>query len=313
MGALAALAAQLYRADHLYHLWVDEEIERKGITEARPDPKNRYVNPTVGEGLCELVPLPFTDLSHLVDEVKKRHETPPADWSADRMVGDPPVVFHTLTQYIPAGLSLPSARELWGLIEQWREQVDEWIYKDAPLDVYYPYEIGLRRLLDQLGRHHPRYAEVLVYQQRLLENIDKTRLHGDTPTRNSERSEIVLQLNRFALSTLDVSFNNLYSSIAPMSQEHIWQLMLSILYTAGALDDAGRGRLRDLERDGIADDYAQQSVDKAREGDDLGPFQWLAENEETLTMLSKLVASGASVGTFVRKGLELWMKAQGMM
>jgi hypothetical protein len=63
MGALAALAAQLYRANWLYHLWVDEDIEREGIAKATPDPENRYVNPTVENGLCELVSLPFADLS----------------------------------------------------------------------------------------------------------------------------------------------------------------------------------------------------------------------------------------------------------
>ena len=96
-------------------------------------------------------------------------------------------------------------------------------------------------------------------------------------------------------------------------QEKIWQRALSILYTAGALDDGSRRRLRDLMRDSIADDYGQRALEKAAQGDDLGFFKWLTQNEEALATLSKVVTTGASVGTFVLKGIELWLKSQGMM
>jgi hypothetical protein len=242
MGALAALAAQLYRANHLYHLWVNEEIEREGIARAEPDPKNRYVNPTIENGLYELVSLPFADLSKLVDEVQRYREgaQPTADWSAGQLVGEAPSMLEALTHYVPAGLSLDSARELLDLIEQWRSQV-EWIAEDAP------------------------------------DKIIKV------PTVNDAK------------------------------QKEIWQRALSILYTAGALDDDSRDRLRGLMRDSVADDYAQRSVDRAREKDDLGFFKWLAGNKDALTVLVALIGLGANVGTFVLKGLELWMKAQGMI
>ena len=58
----------------------------------------------------------------------------------------------------------------------------------APRDVYSPYEAGLRQLLDQLGPDHPRYADALTYEQRLTENINQSRLSGDTETRRSERT-----------------------------------------------------------------------------------------------------------------------------
>jgi hypothetical protein len=61
MGALAALAASLYGADHLWHLWVPVDIERGGRVGELQKPftrENRYLNPPD----LELVPLPFLDL-----------------------------------------------------------------------------------------------------------------------------------------------------------------------------------------------------------------------------------------------------------
>ena len=43
----------------------------------------------------------------------------------------------------------------------------------ASPDAYSHYETGLGLLLEKLGRDHPRYAEALTYQQRLLENISQ--------------------------------------------------------------------------------------------------------------------------------------------
>lgn len=64
MGALAALAASLYGASHLWHLWVPTTIEEKGHISRLPQPytpENEYLNPAT----YELVPLPFVDLTPL--------------------------------------------------------------------------------------------------------------------------------------------------------------------------------------------------------------------------------------------------------
>ncbi len=76
-------------------------------------------------------------------------------------------------------------------------------------DSYSPYETGLRTLLAQLGRDHPRYAEALTYQQRLLENIAGARRYGDQELRRAERAEIVDRLNELAAATGDRTFNEL--------------------------------------------------------------------------------------------------------
>jgi energy-coupling factor transporter ATP-binding protein EcfA2 len=68
-------------------------------------------------------------------------------------------------------------------------------------DPFTLYEIGMQRLLDHLGPAHPRYAEALIYQQRLLENIALTRLHGDTAQRRAERADVIAQINALAQAT----------------------------------------------------------------------------------------------------------------
>jgi chorismate mutase len=310
MGALAALAAQLYQADHLYHLWVDEEIELHGIARAEPDPENKYVNPTIEPGLCELVALPFANLSKLVEAVQSSPTELPERW-AELVAEKAPIALDTLTGYVPPGLSLRSARELLSLGEQWRVQGE--VSQESRSDVYYAYEMGLDQLRGKIDRRDPRYLDLLVYEQRLGENIAKARLYGDTPTRSAERSEVIHRLNDLALSALNESFNGLCDSVSKLGREQIWLRTLSVLYSAGSMDDAGRRPLRNLRDQDVASDYGKRALKKAAQGDDLGFFRWLTENEEALTALSKMAATGASVGTFVLKGIELWLKTQGMI
>ena len=76
----------------------------------------------------------------------------------------------------------------------------------GPSDAYSRYEIGVLRLLGRMDRVHPRYTETLVYQQRLTENIERSRLYGETADRRSERAEITQQLTTISLSVLGVTF-----------------------------------------------------------------------------------------------------------
>ncbi len=76
-------------------------------------------------------------------------------------------------------------------------------------DTFTPYEIGLERLLAQLGRDHLRYTDALVYQHRLQENVSQARKYGDTEARRAERAQIVDLLNQLALETTQISFNEL--------------------------------------------------------------------------------------------------------
>jgi hypothetical protein len=84
---------------------------------------------------------------------------------------------------------------------------------------YSHYGTGIQRLLDRIGQDHPRYLEALGYQQRLSENINKSRQYGDTEVRKAERSEIISRLNELVLSVLHVSFNILCE--LPEEQESV--------------------------------------------------------------------------------------------
>ena len=81
--------------------------------------------------------------------------------------------------------------------------------KLASHDIYIVYEEGIRRLLSQLNQIQPAYSDVLVYQQRLVENITQTRRYGDTETRRAERAEIIDRLNELTLSVSNCTFVDL--------------------------------------------------------------------------------------------------------
>jgi hypothetical protein len=76
-------------------------------------------------------------------------------------------------------------------------------------DTYSPYETALEELLRRLGAQHARYADALIYQQRLAENIDASRRYGDSESTRAERARIVGQLNALGLDELGVAFNEL--------------------------------------------------------------------------------------------------------
>lgn len=237
MGALAALAAQIYRAHHLYHLWVDEEIERGGTDpkRLRPDPANKYVNPTVEEGAWSLVPLPFVDLSGLIEDAHKyrRSGQVPEGWTASRLVGQGPAMFEALFHYVPAGLTMASAQELIELIAEWRENV-EWISEDAPTKAV------------PVGK------------------INKAK------------------------------------------QEAIWHRALSILYTAGALNDDSRESLLRLMGRSISDGYAQRKLEEATKKDDVGILEKLVAHKDKITLT-------VTVSTFVLSVAKLWLEVQGII
>jgi hypothetical protein len=71
------------------------------------------------------------------------------------------------------------------------------------------YEVALQHLLEGLGKDHHLYAEALILQSRLLENIRQERLYGATETTRVERSRLVSALNQLALNALGTSINDL--------------------------------------------------------------------------------------------------------
>jgi hypothetical protein len=92
-------------------------------------------------------------------------------------------------------------------------------------------------------------------------------------------------------------------------QEAIWHRVLSILYTAGALDDESRRNLRRLMSESIAGDFAQRRLQEAAEKDDTGILAWLKNPDNLL----ELVPAVASVATVILKVVELNLKSRGMI
>lgn len=121
MGALAALATNLYGADFMWHLWVKQNIEEGGTVDkltGLDDPEqmrvSRFLNPTVEPDACEVVRLPFLDLRPL-------H---PVLWEYRRTGKLPDVVVNPLAalfnrsdikrfaDVFPAGLTFGAADEM---------------------------------------------------------------------------------------------------------------------------------------------------------------------------------------------------------
>lgn len=64
-------------------------------------------------------------------------------------------------------------------------------------------------LIERIGRNHPSYQDALLFQHRLLENLDQAERYGDTDTLRAERARVIDRLNSLALAALGVPFTDL--------------------------------------------------------------------------------------------------------
>jgi predicted metal-dependent HD superfamily phosphohydrolase len=80
------------------------------------------------------------------------------------------------------------------------------------------YEHCLHKLFERLPvGDQDIFAEALIYEQRLRENIARTRDYGNNELRQSERAEIIDLLNRFCLRHLSQAFVDLVDDPRPIS------------------------------------------------------------------------------------------------
>lgn len=121
-------------------------------------------------------------------------------------------------------------------------------------DQYTAYETGLTQFLQRLDPTQTQYQEALVYQQRLTENLERSRRYGDNEINRTERAQVIEQLNRLAATMLGVSFNDLcqtsLSSPDRDASEQLTQKNLPPSPSAATL--LATAMKADLERIGIA-------------------------------------------------------------
>ncbi|MDJ0594128.1 MAG: formylglycine-generating enzyme family protein [Pleurocapsa sp. MO_226.B13] len=65
-----------------------------------------------------------------------------------------------------------------------------------------PNLIGVQKLLDTLGKKHPKYCDVVNFQSRLLDNYNYVSAYGDSENYRVTRNEIIDQINRLATETI---------------------------------------------------------------------------------------------------------------
>lgn len=82
-------------------------------------------------------------------------------------------------------------------------------------DMFDAYQKALTQLRAALGSGHPDYGDVLLYEQRLTENMRSARRFGDTEALRAERAQVIDGLNRLALQHAGRSFNELAFSAPP--------------------------------------------------------------------------------------------------
>lgn len=88
-------------------------------------------------------------------------------------------------------------------------------------DAYSLYKATAQELLnrDEIRLDPVLYRRALGYQQMLSENIELSRLHGDSPELNAARCKIINELNKLAVWKLDTSFVELCARIEPTQEK----------------------------------------------------------------------------------------------
>jgi hypothetical protein len=76
-------------------------------------------------------------------------------------------------------------------------------------DRFTGYEIRIKILLTKVGSSHPEYLNVLSYQERLQSIINRTRIFGETRERESQRLEVLYELDRVCLAIFGHPFHAL--------------------------------------------------------------------------------------------------------
>jgi hypothetical protein len=120
MGALAALATNLYGADRLWHLWVHQDIEEQGTVDhlmGLTAPQEMFeapvLNPTKQPDGCEIVDLPFMDLRPLHPLLWEYHRTgafPDPNSPLTQLLTSAGI--QRFTEIFPAGLTFEKADQI---------------------------------------------------------------------------------------------------------------------------------------------------------------------------------------------------------
>ncbi len=129
---------------------------------------------------------------------------------------------------------------------------------EGSFDPYIGYELGINLLKGRLTRDHTDFPTLLVYEQRLGENIRAAQYFGDDATRRAERNQIIAYLNDLALADLGVSFNDLCSEAMaapitlPPAQEQALQALAHYVDRFRHADDEFIETMDNVTNDALA-------------------------------------------------------------
>lgn len=76
-------------------------------------------------------------------------------------------------------------------------------------DAYSHLEVAVEELIARLGNEHSEYRTAFLYQAQLYENIQLSRMHGDTEQRRADRSIILQKFINLSLDNFGVTLSDL--------------------------------------------------------------------------------------------------------
>lgn len=323
MGALAALAAQLYGADHIWHLWVAPEIEKGGTVDKLRFPysrRNLYLNPTVekgkeGEALWELVELPLVDLTWLHGPIREYVQTGavsdagalprdvPADEGAGESSDDRSKYLVALRKFLMAHFNLSELQTLC-------------------FDMGIDYDVmpgpGKTDKVRELVGYLDRRDRVLELAKEVKERRPDVLWPDDlrtAPPRELPLLYTFVQASRSALAQifpagLTTAAKDRIVTLTPKirrgsdeEMERALETLIKTLQNAGIYDLDGAQCLDELGRQKATLARMQDLVSSARNEDDQGFFRWLSS---WLPEAEEMSAAEMTVGQCLVEALGDW-------
>jgi hypothetical protein len=217
MGALASLATNIYGADHLWHLWVTEEIERNGRYDKLPRPytlaDNKYLNPTLARDEHELVELPFLSLrpyrpvlreyyAHYIEALQagRQVEIPPTITPLIKMLMDLGV--DRLEEIYPPQLPIKAADRIFEIkqtfpqasAEEQTELMDELLMMMGEYHVFDKSTVRRLKQLVQSGASGSETFQIITRDKDATGFIRQLRTHKDVIDLSLKASGVVISI-----------------------------------------------------------------------------------------------------------------------
>lgn len=327
MGALAALAATVHGADHLWHLWVCRDIEENGLVDTTSQGRyplysllnnparmaaSRLLNPTLKSDEWEAVELPFM--------CRPLRDRDLWEW---RRTGCWPEQALSVARSLHVQLSdaakeaLPEVRQK--IVQAYRSELLNKLSEHFSLEDLRTVCFHLVVDWDDLGGEGKEgKARELILRleryQRLGELViacqeKRPKVNWGRPLELVGIADVFPAGMTFARADQLIELAALLTRKATPQAVHA---LGELLHETGVVEGGEVERLREHIRAGSAPQELMRFADKAQK-DRLGFWQWVKQNKDAITIAIAAGSSTASFLTLLLKALEMWLRGNGYM